>query len=472
MFIRNFTLLLINFLVSCDSFYHDLFLRNSIQTVNDQLVEAVNYIIENVYMPRFSTINVITAVENDRDAYFQDFKDSLMHKNKGFCIYRLDNNTHIQTIRFRLKIYNIILLDSIDSFDIFYDRIQSNNFNFRGYFLFVLINGIFPKVEKIFSKMWYKFILNVNVIYDRNGTVTLGTFRPHDFKTCSGTYLIRIATFNNGSFGLDAKEKIFPDKLKNMHKCKVKLVTFHRCPAVCITEENNTLQAVGFDIGIINLIAETLNFTLNTEILRGDEQWGTIFPNKSTTGAIKKLVRREAEIGIGNYLLRASRLEIMDSSTAYFSFPVVFAIPLGERLSPFEKLLRPFEYIVWAVLAIFLCIGVAVILIVNWKFQSLRGFIYGTDIKHPIVNMVVVIFGGAHVKLPRRNFSRYLLTLFLLFCLVNRNVYQGSLYIFLQSDGRQKEVQSIDEMTAKGFNFIMYESYTDIIQSQPKIYNK
>lgn len=51
-------------------------------------------------------------------------------------------------------------------------------------------------------------------------------------------------------------------------------------------------------------------------------------------------------------------------------------------------------------------------------------------------------------------------------------MYQGFIYIYLQSDGRHKEVQSIDEMVKKNFDFYMFESYVDLIESQPRIYNK
>lgn len=472
MLLKSFFVILVSFLKACESLNQELFLDRSIELVNDELVEAVNYIIEEVYLPRFTTVNILSAVENPNDAYYRAFKHSLLLKNKGFCIYRLDNHTHIQMIRFRLKIYNVILLDSIRSFDVLYSNIQPDKFNFRGCFLFVLVNGIFPEVERIFSGMWSKFIMNVNVLYDDNGTTTLATFKPYDFDTCSSTSLVTIATFNNGSFGIDPQREIFPDKLKNMHSCNVRLVTFQRCPAVCLTESEGEIQAKGFDMEVINLISSTLNFTLQKEILLGDEQWGTIYANKTTTGALAKIVNGEADIGIGNYLLRASRLEIMDSSMVYFSFPVVFAIPLGERLSPFEKLMRPFEFVVWVVLAVFLSIGVIVILIVNWRYRNLRAFIYGTGVRNPIINMLIAIFGGSQPRLPRRNFSRYLLMMFLMFCLVKRNVYQGALYIFLQSDGRHAEVQSIDEMAEKGFDFHMYESYSDIIESQPKIFNQ
>lgn len=456
----------------CESLNHELFARSSAKPVNDELVESVNYIIENVYMKRFSTTNICSAVEDHHDPYFVNFKESLLLKNKGFCILRLDNQSHIQQISNRLKIYNIFLLDTFKSFEILNERIRSDQFNFRGYYLFVLVGGLIPEIGEIFRMLWEKYIINVNVIYDNNGTVTLGTFRPYNHKTCWSTDLLNFAEFKNGNFGIDATVDIFPDKLRNMYECDVRLVTFHRCPAVCVEKIDGKLTATGFDIGIIELIAESMNFTLKKSILLGDEQWGTIFPNKSTSGGIRKIVEGEAEIAIGNYILRANRLKIMDSSNVYFSFPVVFAIPLGERLTPFEKLLRPFEYIVWAVLGIFILIGALVIFIINWKLKQIQAFVFGTGIKNPIVNMIAVIFGGTQIKLPRRNFSRFLLMMFLLFCLVKRNVYQGLLYIFLQSDGRHKGVQSIDEMHQKGFDFLMYESYTDIIQSQPKIYNK
>lgn len=448
-----------------------VFFKDKTKPVNVDIIKAINFIIEGVYLKRFSTVNVISAVNNPRDPFFLNFKDAVMRTNKGFCIYRLDNHRKIQNINFRLKIYNVILIDNFKSFEILYQNITPDKFNFRGMFLFVFINGKIEELHRLFDAMWKKSIINVNAMFVDLGNVQLWTFLPFQVTSCGDVKPHQLDSFKYGNFKLK-EHQIFPNKLKNLFKCNVRLVTFHRCPAACVTSDQNVTTVTGFDIELIKVIAESLNFTLKKEILEGNEQWGTIFPNKSTTGAIKKIMSNESDIAIGNFLLRASRVSIMDHSTVYFSFPVVFAIPLGSKLSAFEKLLRPFELVVWILLLITLTVGLLVILVLNLKYRSLRTFVFGTGNKTPVTNMLVAIFGGSQKNLPKRNFSRFILMLFLLFCLVQRNCYQGSLYIFLKSDGRHKEVQSIDEMVSKDFDFYMYESYSDIIESQPKIFNR
>lgn len=453
---------------------YELFLRNPFQPMSDDHIEAVTFVIQTVFMKRFTTVNFITAVEDPNDAKILHFKNLLLPKNQaqGSSIFRLDNYTHIQSIRYRLKFYNLILLDTFKSFEILFDKIQADKFNFRGIYLIVLTNGSIPEIDFIFQAMWKKSIINVNILYDNGGVVNMVTYKIFSENSCEQPIIGKVNPFQNGTF-VRRPDDLFPNKVDNLHGCGIRVVTFHRCPAVCVSKNSNGgLIARGFDIAIIDLIAEELNFRPKMEILRGDEQWGTILEDGSTTGAITKIVEGDADIAIGNYLLRASRMKIMDSSMVYFSFPVVFAIPLGLPFGPFEKLLRPFQLVVWILLVIFLSVGVLVIVAIRFKFKRLKNFVYGTGIKHPLNNMLIAIVGGVQAKLPKRNFSRFILMMFLLFCLVKRNVYQGSLYIFLQSDGRHKEVQSIDEMHAKGFDFLMYESYSDIIESQPKIFNK
>lgn len=470
--IKKFLSLHLLILSFCESINREIYLRSSSESLNPELVDATSFIIKNVFWKSFATVNVITSVEEPRHIRVQQFKDSLLHENpEGIGIFRLDNYTHIQNIKFRLKFYNIILLDSFESFEILYDRIVPEKFNFRGFYLIVLLYGLFPEINFIFQAMWKKSIINVDIMYDDGGVVKLVNFSIFSENLCGQPIVGKPNLFRNGTFM--SLDEIFPDKVKNLRGCDIRVVTFHRCPAVCVSKNaRGRLVVKGFDIGIIELIADELNFRPKMEILRGDEQWGTILEDGSTTGAISKIVEGEADIAIGNYLLRASRLKVMDSSNVYFSFPVVFAIPLGSPYRPFEKLFRPFQLEVWFILLLFLAVGVLVILVIRWKFKGLMSFVYGGGIRHPLNNMLIALFGGVQPKLPKRNFARFLLMMFLLLCLVKRNVYQGSLFFILQSDGRQKEVQSIQEMHEKGFDFYMYESYSDIIESQPKIFNK
>lgn len=453
----------------------DKFLRYSNRGVELELVTAVHLIIEEVFLKRFTTVNIVSAVKNPEDHYYLSFRDALMAQNKGFSIYRLDNFTHIQSVKTRLKIYNVILLDNYETFSELNKNIVPDIFDFRGCYLIVLINQNTSGISEIFDAMWKKSIINVNVIFTRNDEVVMFLLNPFANFSCGNTSLHDFDTYKSGMF-TKGISNAFANRLRDLQNCEIRLTTFHRCPASCVKvdKKSGNVSVSGFDIGIIDVIAERLKFKLTKEILLGEEQWGNVVMDQNgkvvnTTGAINRIVKNETDIIIGNYLLRTSRTLIMDSSLVYFSFPVVFAIPFGERLTGFEKLIRPFDLIVWVFMGIFISSGLLIILIINIKAKNLRDFVYGTRMRHAVVNMVEVIFGQSQNKLPKRNFSRYLLMMFLLFCLVQRSVYQGRLFIFLQTDGRHKEVQSIDEMVEKEFDFYMFESYTDILSPDSKV---
>lgn len=53
--------------------------------------------------------------------------------------------------------------------------------------------------------------------------------------------------------------------------------------------------------------------------------------------------------------------------------------------------------------------------------------------------------------LPGRNFARYLLMCFMLFCLVVRTAYQGKQYEFMQKIMWKPDIQTIDEMVEQNF---------------------
>lgn len=376
------------------AFRRDIFFKQPTKSVNLDLVKAVNFIIENVYLKLFSTVNIVSAVQNPTEPYYLDFKDALFNENKGFCIYRLDNFTKIQGIRNRLKIYNVFLLDSYESFRVLIKNITPEKFKYRGRYLFVFIYGRLEEHSIIFPAMWKKGIINVNTLYEErniNGDdeVHLDTFMPFQENKCGDTSRVFLDTLENGTFTIGSDE-LFPNKLDNLFGCELRLVTFERCPASCIKLVESEITVEGFDISIIDLIASRMNFQLNKKILLGSQQWGTILPNGTTTpkgNAISRLLNNESDIAIGNFLLRSSRVNLLEPSVVYFSFPILFAIPPGERYTAFEKLMRPFGIVVWILILITICVGLLVILVLNLKWRQLRSFVYGTEIKHPATNM-------------------------------------------------------------------------------------
>lgn len=77
------------------------------------------------------------------------------------------------------------------------------------------------------------------------------------------------------------------------------------------------------------------------------------------------------------------------------------------------------------------------------------------------MNLLTALFGGTQHRLPIGNVARLLLMVFLLFCLVIRTLYQGSLFKYLQSNDNAKEPNTIEEMAQKNYTFYMIFSYGD-----------
>lgn len=80
-------------------------------------------------------------------------------------------------------------------------------------------------------------------------------------------------------------------------------------------------------------------------------------------------------------------------------------MPLGELYTPLEKMILPFDETTWICFIFTMSFGVTLITILRFA-------------------------GGSTRVLPGRNFARFILMLFILFCLIMRTAYQSMMLIF------------------------------------------
>lgn len=103
----------------------------------------------------------------------------------------------------------------------------------------------------------------------------------------------------------------------------------------------------------------------------------------------------------------------------FFSEEVTVIFSMNDSYDEFEKLILPFDFETWMLIILFFLSAFCVIILVNF-FLSIeqQKFIFGTFVKTPSFNVVATFFGQGQNILPGRNFARYLLTMFVLFCLI------------------------------------------------------
>ncbi|CAO1431395.1 unnamed protein product [Diamesa tonsa] len=380
--------------------------------------------------------------------------------------YRLEDSKHIHNLKARRRFANVFLIDSFVSFKELIHGLTEIQFNFGGYFLFVIRKLKISEVQEIFKALWQIDIGRANILLEDDDHISMITMIPFSSKACNDVSPVVINKFNNGSY---MNSNFFPRKFKNLFNCTLKIGAAESNPAIIKNPKDQSLE--GSDIELILQLAKMMNFHNEIHFFPSPSSWGSIYENGTVTGAIGQVVKGALDMTIGNYFMTTIRMQYMSNIRAYQFMPLVLIIPPGKPYTSFEKLFMPFQSTVWKLLLFVSACGIGVICVFNFYSVNAQHFVFGRGVRYHYLNMLIIFVGGSQHHLPQGNFARYLLMTFILFCLVQRSLYQGSLYHFFQSEHRAAEVENIDQMLAKEFNFIMLPTYLSFL-NQTKIYKR
>lgn len=414
-----FRLKTLTLMVIIISLSHSLSVHN-LNNVSD-LVKTVKQIVFSEHRRDIKVVNVINGLRNQNVQQVDNFMQDLFREIGSKIAFRSVNLSQlIQNVRL---FFNIVIINSLDSFEHFASEISSEYFNFGGYYVIIFETASFDDQRFVFKTLWDFYINNVNILTrdKANGFVTVTTFIPFSEFGCNRTTPTKIAEFKNGRF-IHQPNIFFPDKFSNFYKCPLKVSTFESLAPSVLREDfaNGSYRLYGKDVEVMTALSYYLNFTNDVFYITPYGGWGFIYPNGTVTGSIGRAMRREAEYALGNLYLQYNRSLILEFSYTYFLDQLVLVIPPGKPLTSFQKLLRPFNIFVWIALGgTFLC-AFLVIGILQFQSERVKECWFGEGVKNPYMNVVIAIFGGTQHLVPSRNFARSLLMIFLLFCLVIR----------------------------------------------------
>lgn len=231
-----------------------------------QLFDASQSVIKSSFLPYTSTINFIIALENDT----RREQDALINDLVSRCesvvfIEDIDN------LNQRQRLYSVILVDNFKSFLRLFSKISADTFVIDGFYLMIFVNRIGDKLSEITKLLWSIFVFNINfLLVDDDEEINLWTFLPFTscesdtcHKQCGDTSPVLINKFINRSFSSDT---LYPEKISNLHRCPVKIVTFNAPPMMMIqylSHDKKHFKLNGVDGEMMTLLSETLNFTID-----------------------------------------------------------------------------------------------------------------------------------------------------------------------------------------------------------------
>lgn len=354
----------------------------------------------------------------------------------------------------------IIFINSIESFAKIEKKLAYDNMKFRKFFFLVLVDGSFEGIESVMSIFWSFWIYNISIMIEgKNGKISMFSVFPFSNEKCGTESSLKLINEFN-SLTRSWKSKIFfPEKFNNLNSCPLKVGGLQSSiPSVIVKKsDKNKENFSGFEVDLMREVADEFNCTTQLEAF---ESVGSIFENRSiaTPGLLPHVFQNKLDAALGTLSLQYDRVICMSETKSFLSVPIVMVIPPAAVLSPFWKLIRPFATVVWILLLSMFLIGFCVAAVAKCSSRNTYNFIVGKGITNPMMNMMIAFFGMSQKKLPRTNFARFLLMKFLLFCLVIRCLYQGKLFIMLQTELHETDIATIDDIMDNNMIFYTYET--------------
>ena len=434
----------------------------------DNLSAAVAEVFAKFWSKRQFSVNFLSPEAKD-NLVFGDFIGKVLKTSfQTQKIFTMDNESAKTGGQKRCSLF---LVESFEDFLNIYASITSKFYLFRGFYLIVSINGEIPELQRIFELMWKLQIFNVNFMFeDESEKVVVKSFMPFDSQNCNNMAPVIINTFEGREFTKGVSE-FYPEKMKKLYNCPLRFATSNNAEPYIFAKllPNGSYSLRGRDYNLMKTLSESLNFKIDL-VFVGDE--GFLLENGTAKGPFHMLLKGKADVIIADYWLKVNRLKFIDYTKSYINQQIAFVIPPGKALNSFEKFIKPLDFYTWIFLLIFIALAVIVIKMVYKSSKKVQNVVFGEGVQNPNLNLVIAIFGGNIRPEPRNSFARFILMLFLIFCLIMRSLYQGSLFRFIQSKVNHKEAQSIDDMLEKNFTFFTVSAIVDLLEGQSKIYQR
>jgi len=128
----------------------------------------------------------------------------------------------------------------------------------------------------------------------------------------------------------------------------------------------------------------------------------------------------------------------------------------ADAYTPYEKLLLPFDTETWILLIVTFLLTFVIILIINKLSKRAQNIVYGKQVDTPIWNVISIFFGISQTKLPTENFSRFILTLFIIFCLIFRTCFQSKSFEFMTSEPRRAPPKTPQDLIDMNYTLLVY----------------
>lgn len=257
------------------------------------------------------------------------------------------------------------------------------------------------------------------------------------------------------------KEKLGFREGKNLMGRNLRVATLNFPPVVFIANQSNTVTIYGIEPSLMEVLASDLNFTFDYFPVSPYEMWGSVSgegENRTATGLLGALMKKEADVALGNLYIDYTRLSIIGFSSYYKISEECFSVPATRPYPKWTALYHPFSIEVW--LATFFSIFFVILTLRLVAMWSIESSIVDSYYRDPVVCFMSVIghlFGLQQTQEIRSMANRLFLVWWLFGALILSTGYRSGLISFMTFPFTPPPIDTIQQLVASPLKKIVYD---------------
>ncbi|CAG9799794.1 unnamed protein product [Chironomus riparius] len=303
-------------------------------------------------------------------------------------------------------------------------------------------------------------------------TVTLSTVEWYSPYGCNRPHFIKLNSFNK-------ETQKWNKKLQNYEK----FLEYHNCELVMmipIQDIDRTIQYTsgyayienlfgesqytiyGITPVIFNIASKLHNFSVYFQLVIMEPNWIKSIQNDVRVFKVNGIVKSP------NVFFQISPLaeftHHITVTKVVANLDVLMYVTPSEKYTAYEKFILPFDLYTWILIFVTFLMTFVTIFIINRLSKSTQNLVYGHAIETPIWNVISIFFGISQTQLPNKNFSRFILMIFIYFCLIFRTCFQSKFFEFMTSEPRRPPPKTFSDLIDRNYNVYAIKSLTQVTE--------
>lgn len=405
------------------------------------------------YMPNLN----IFSINSSRD---YDLLSVLYHttnlgkKLKSFATFKVDFYEEF-------KRYSVIAINDLS--EIVENQKQIKKlllWNSRSRYIFVTRQNSIEYLDAAIDILWYNYIINAVILMPSKTNkkiIEIYSWFPFENGLCGRGFKARLVdTCEYGIF--NESVDLYPNKVPHIFNgCHVRAQVIVAPPYVMPPDDGNIVEGQplnitnGIEILLMQTIAQLSNFTLLVMSSTTPNDWGLASEDGNTSGTIKILFEKNAELGFGSYGPTAERRMYCDNSASHTYEGVSWCVPKAQIAPRWRNLLDTFQYSAW----IAMIVGYLVVSFIAWTFCYLppRDTTSYAALKNCYKHFFSIFLAISTFETPKKASGRIMFFVWIVFGLHFVAAYQAKLITVLLHPNYERQMDTLDEILTSGIEW-------------------